>query len=365
MLHLVHVLTSLEYGGIESFALRLLKRLPRDQFRSSIMITTPEQGKRYDDFVAEVNLPAFHCYYQHRRRVRFIRALSRQLKGIRPDIVLSYAYGTHAMVAIASWLAGVPRNYVRVAGEPVRHLKKSKLMTKLGRPFCHGEIAVSKATARQLVENIGLPANRVFTIENGCEVEEIQSRANRSADIPSDTLRLIMVSRMDDAKDHETLLQAVAKLNAQGKKVELQLAGEGPSRPSHEALARQLGIVDQVQFLGNCQNVPELLGQADFLVHSTRTEGMPNVLLEAMAAEIPIIASDIEPCRELLQNGVCGKLFVKGDVHSLIQTIVDLQSDQVLQKQLTSRAAQRVREQYHVDRMAQRYIHLFQHGTPD
>lgn len=365
MLHLVHVLTSLEYGGVESFALRLLKRLPADQFRSTLVMTTAEKGKRFDEFVAQVQLPVIECHYQHRRRFRFIWELSRKFKQLKPDLVLSYAFGTHAMVAMAAWLARVPRNYVRVAGDPNRHFKKSRMMTRLGRPFCQGEIAVSQSTARMLIEKMGLPISRVHTIENGCEVDEIYQHAQAARTHPPlrQGFRLLMVSRMDDAKDHETLLEAVAKLRQAGRPLQLVLAGDGPSRPEHEARAARLGIAGHVQFLGNCTTVHEQLGYADFLVHSTRTEGMPNVLLEAMAAQVPIIASDIPPCREVLDEGRCGVLFEKENVHALCHAIDGLLADPQRQDAMKQAAAARVKERYSVERMVQQYIQLFQHGT--
>lgn len=364
MLHLVHVLTSLEYGGVESFALRLLKRLPADQFRSTLVMTTPEKGKRYDDFVSQVQLPVYSCHYQHRRRLRFTWALSKEFKSLKPDIVLSYAFGTHAMVAMASWLARVPRNYVRVAGDPNRHFKKSRMMARLGKPFCNGEIAVSQSTASMLIDKLGLPAGRVHTIVNGCEVEEIRQHAQQARDhrTAQPGIRLLMVSRMDDAKDHETLLEAVARLRQTGRPLELVLAGDGPSRTEHEARATRLGIAEHVQFLGNCPTVHEQLGYADILIHSTRTEGMPNVLLEAMAAQVPIIASDIPPCREVLQDGQCGVLFEKENVSALADAIDSLITQPARQQELKQAAAQRVQTCYHVERMVQQYIQLFQHG---
>lgn len=364
-MHLVHVLTSLEYGGVESFALRLLHRLAPQQFQSSILMTTPEQGKRFDDFVAQVQLPVHQCHYEYRRRARFIWALSRKLRELKADVVMSYAFGNHAMVAMASWLAGVPRNYVRVAGDPNRHYIKSWRLTNLARPFCTGEIAVSQSTARMLREKMGLPAERIHTIENGCEVEEIEARvaAVRAKRTKSPALQLLMISRMDDAKDHETLLGALAELRRSGMNVELTLAGDGPSRTSHEALAKSLGITDAVKFLGNCKNIVEQLGQADILVHSTRTEGMPNVLLEAMAGRVPIIASDIPPCREVLNNGKCGLLFPKENRTGLIAAIRQLHDNIELQQQLVNAAAERVRSHYHVNRMVKQYEQLLLHGA--
>ncbi|HMO37282.1 MAG TPA: glycosyltransferase, partial [Gemmatales bacterium] len=267
--------------------------------------------------------------------------------------------------AVACWRGGSPRNFRRKGGAHGRHYQKSWRLTNLARPFCTGEIAVSEATALMLRQKMGLPTERVHTIVNGCEVEEIEAqvRRYRALRTPCNALQLLMISRMDDAKDHETLLSALAGLRQAGLAVELTLAGHCPSRSSHEAPARAPGISEVVRFLGNCSNIPEQLSKADILIHSTRTEGLPNVLLEAMAGRVPIIASDIPPCREVLDHGRCGLLFQKENMQHLMQTIQYLHNHPPLQQELAMAAFQRVQQKYHVQRMVEQYAHLLQFGT--
>ena len=152
-------------------------------------------------------------------------------------------------------------------------------------------------------------------ISNGCDVAAIADRAEaagrcRSAD---DAKRVLMVARLDPIKDQSTLLRAFAAARAPGW--QLQLVGEGPDRPRLEALASELGLDPAQVFLGRRSDIPELLGQADLFAFSTTpAEGFGIVLIEAMAAGLPIIASDVPACREVLREGAAGELLPPGDV---------------------------------------------------
>ena len=129
--------------------------------------------------------------------------------------------------------------------------------------------------------------------------------------------------RLDPIKDQSTLLRAFAAARVPGW--QLQLVGEGPDRPRLEALARELGLNPLQVFLGRRSDIPELLGQADLFAFSTTTsEGFGIVLIEAMAAGLPVIASDVPACREVLFDGAAGELLPPGDVDAWVGRLRDL-----------------------------------------
>jgi glycosyltransferase involved in cell wall biosynthesis len=267
------------------------------------------------------------------------------------------------MVSIAAWLAGVPLTYVRVAGSPLRDRRtrwKSTILAHLARPFCRGEIAVSESVQNQLIEGLGLPGSRVHLIPNGCDIDAIEQRAAaaRATRQSAGPRRIIMVSRMDDAKDHPVLLSAMKLLWAEGCDSQLTLVGNGPMRQEHESIALGLGLSGAVRFLENRTDVPELIGSSDVLTHPTHTEGFPNVLIEAMAARVPIVATDIPPCREILGNGTCGVLVPPRDPEALALAIRRVLEDASLRQQITGAAAQRVRALYDIRVAVERYAQL-------
>ena len=145
-----------------------------------------------------------------------------------------------------------------------------------------------------------------------------------------------MVARLDPIKDQSTLLRAFAAAREPGW--QLQLVGEGPNRLRLEALASELGLGPAQVFLGRRSDIPELLGQADlFALSTTPAEGFGIVLIEAMAAGLPIIASDVPACREVLLEGAAGVLLPPGDVSAWARQL------QVLMTSVSEREAMAAR----------------------
>jgi glycosyltransferase involved in cell wall biosynthesis len=245
---------------------------------------------------------------------------------------------------------------------------KSSVLAHLARPFCTGEIAASKQVGDELVRRLRLPRRRVHNVNNACDVLGIADRAAkvRLLRIKNDPPIILMVARMDDAKDQPTLIQACALLTRSGFPIRLRFAGEGPERAKHEALCRNEGIEDLVEFLGSRRDVPELIGECDLAVLATHTEGFGIVLAEAMSAGTPVIATDIPVCRDVLDSGRCGLLVPPRDVEALADAIRRLLEDAVLRDRLARAGRARAAELYDIKHMVDRYAALLadSNGNP-
>lgn len=181
-------------------------------------------------------------------------------------------------------------------------------------------IANSNGVADDLVA-LGLDGSRIVAIPNGVECDRITEATQRSVALPtpanaSDPL-IITVGRLVAQKDHATLIRAFARLSAP---VRLTILGEGPERPRLELLARGLGVNDRIAFPGYVTNPFSLMVRADLFVLSSRYEGMPNVLLEALACGLPIVSTDCpHGPAEILEDGLFGSLVPVGDCKRLAQ----------------------------------------------
>jgi glycosyltransferase involved in cell wall biosynthesis len=210
------------------------------------------------------------------------------------------------------------------------------------------------------MDDLRLPRRRLRVIPNCCDVSDIAERAEEARrNRQNDSLcRILMVSRIGRAKDHSTLLEAVQLLKARGRPVELILAGDGGLRKEKEALMLSLGLSGSVSFLGTRTDVAELMGASDIFVLATFDEGLPIVLLEAMAAGIPVVATDIPPCREVLDGGRCGILVPPRNPAALARTIENLLQDRHQCDKLVRVARQRVCDHYDLQLMVERYAQL-------
>ncbi len=135
--------------------------------------------------------------------------------------------------------------------------------------------------------------------------------------------RLIMVGTLEPHKDHATLLKAMPAIVRAMPAVQLWLAGDGSLRDHLENLSASLGLADTVTFLGSRRDVPALLGQSDaFVFSTTREEGLGTVLIEALAAGLPIVASDVPACAEALDGGRWGTLVSPADPEALAAALI-------------------------------------------
>ena len=323
-LRIAHIISVMDYGGVEAMALLLLKQLPTSEFEHHIIYVGRRAPARLSEFTA-LSKSVSTIPYSLWRWYRFTRQISRALQERQIDAVLCHNFGQHPFVGLGASWAGIQRVYTIVASSPCMTSGarlRNRLKGWLGRRWCKLEVAVSSPVAQELVTDLGLPADRVRTIVNCCLTEEISERADLSRRRRTVTEpQLLMVARMDDAKDHDMLLQAISVLKKQGLTPKLCLAGEGPRKGELIQKCHSLDITYQVIFHGARHDIPELLGACDLFVFATKTEGFGLALIEAMSAGIPIISSDLPVCRQILDDGKCGVLVPVGNANLLAEKI--------------------------------------------
>jgi glycosyltransferase involved in cell wall biosynthesis len=193
-------------------------------------------------------------------------------------------------------------------------------------------IAVSSDIRNELVRH-GARAERVTTILNGIDDREFQRHPDQSAAVRS-ALGLSerefvvgAVGRLEPQKRFDLLLRAVAQVRTTFAEVRLLVAGDGSQRESLDAQCRALGLAGVARWLGHVPDVAHLHHAFDLFVQSSDYEGTPNAVLEAMALETPVVATDAGGTRELLTDGVEGTIVARGDAHALAGAIARALSD--------------------------------------
>ncbi len=362
-----HVIGALNYGGVETCALNLLMNLPRPLIESRVYFIGESLTGRRIEF-EEAACDFQHVPYVSPHRLRFMKRLAKALREDRIDTVLCYSFGNHAWVSMAAWLARVRRSYVCVGGSPVRSpmtLLKCVVLAHIARPFCAGEIAPSYQVRDELTNGLWLPARRVHVVENFCDVFEIARRAagSRAFRRGKETPSILMTARMDDAKDHDTAIKAIAMLVRSGRSLKLRFAGDGPRRARLESLCKNEGLAGEVEFLGDRADVAELLGLSDIAVLATHTEGFGLAIAEAMSASKPVIATSLPVTREVLDDGRCGLLVRPRDPGTLAAAIELLLADRALRERLVSSAFEKAAKRYNIDRAIEEYTTLLTGGV--
>jgi glycosyltransferase involved in cell wall biosynthesis len=178
---------------------------------------------------------------------------------------------------------------------------------------------------------------------------------------------VICIGRLCYQKGIDVLLQSWSLLHEkqyiQKIRAKLLIVGDGPMRQQFEAMAEALGIADSVEFRGEQRDVAAYFHQGTIAVLPSRSEGMPNVLLEAMACALPCIATRVSGCEELIQHGVNGLLVEPEDYEELAQTLLTLLTHPTLARSYGAAARATVEQYYSLEHIVDMYIELYRECT--
>ncbi len=282
-------------------------------------------------------------------------ALSRYFRRTRPDIAMTLSIPTAlAALAAASRIESGPKivvrqsNVVQIKNVPrysgVDRRWRDPLVARLY-PKAAAIIAVSEGVADNLTHICGIDPNRVYPVANGILLEEVERLSAEPVNHPwlkdGQTHPVITaVGRLVPKKDYETLLRAFvpAKNKFQAR---LLVLGEGKERRRLEAMARDLDIVEAVDFVGRVPNPFAYLARSSLYVLSSTYEGMPSALIEALACGCPAVSTDCPSGpSEILDNGRFGRLVTIGDVDGLAHAMLDTLTNPPPREQQRARGRQ-------------------------
>jgi glycosyltransferase involved in cell wall biosynthesis len=315
---------NLAAGGAERAALKLAGGLAARGFDVDLVLAAAT-GPRVHEIPPEVRVVDLRA----RRVLTGLPALVRYLRRERPDAIASFLDHGNVVALCARRLARYPGTVVVVAqntlSEAARHGKsrRDRLMPRLVTrcyPWADRVVAVSAGVAADLVRIARLPPEHVRVISNPIVDDDLAALAARPVDHPwfRDGVGVFVAAgRLRPQKDFATLLHAFARLRER-RRARLLILGEGPERPALEALVARLGLEADVSLPGSTTNPYGFFSRATAFVLSSRWEGLPTVLVEAMSCGAPAIATDCPSGpREILAGGRHGALVPIGDAGAL------------------------------------------------
>jgi glycosyltransferase involved in cell wall biosynthesis len=235
----------------------------------------------------------------------------------------------------------------------VKHTRRTPLYYSIDR-FCLRRYEAVLCVSEDLHDEClrcGVPHVRCVVIENGIDTDEYRrgrrpTEAKRHLGFPEDRLLIGAVGRLSVEKGFDLLIRATDRLIRDGLDVELRVFGEGDERPRLEQLIRSLGRADRIHLMGYRAELIPVYEALDVFALSSHREGLPNVVLEAMAMEVPVVATRIAGLPRLLQHGEDGQLIAPGDVPALTQALALLLRNPGLRTRLGHAARRKVQTQY-------------------
>lgn len=359
-LRVMFVITSMPVGGAETLLVELVRRLDRDRFAPELCCLK-HFGPLGRVLAAEV--PAHTGLLAHKYDLAVLVRLVRLMRRRRIDAVVTVGTGGDKMFwgRLAAWLGGVPVivSALHSTGLPDRVEWPNRLLAPLTDAF----VAVAEPHGRYLAEHEGCPAGKVHVIPNGVDVEKfhprwpgrrLQGELRLEADVPVAGI----VAALRPEKNHELFLRAAAMVRQRLPRARFLIVGDGPQRQRLESLARELELAQAAQFLGTRRDVPELLALIDVVLLTSHMEANPISILEAMAAEKPVVATRVGSVAEAVVDGRTGYLVTPGDPRQTADRVVELLGDRERAAAMGRAAREQVIARWSVRRTVEGYQDL-------
>lgn len=359
---------SLSGGGAERVTATLANHWATKGWQVTIVTVTGRERDFYSLNPSVQRIPlnldshsqsAAHAVLNNLRRVRAVR---RVLQRERPYVAVAMMATANVTLALAGRLAGVPTIGSERVHPPTLPLGKAwEILRRWSYPKLTALVAQTHQSADWLRDHA--PAPTIQVIPNPVVFPMVLQEPRLS---PAQTLGafkhpkvLLGVGRLEQQKGFEHLLQAFALLMQKYPEWVLVILGEGKLRKGLECEAERLALGERICMPGSVGNVGEWFGAADLYVLTSRFEGFPNTLLEAMAHGVPAVAVDCETGpREIVTHNVNGVLVPLDDQDALVSALDKLMSSSVLRAKYSRRAVE-VRQQYSVERVARQWEELF------
>lgn len=284
-----------------------------------------------------------------------VRELRKLIRAWKPDAFFAHGFSDHIWGRRAAVAEQVPHIFHVEHNSRERYTPRRLQQALALAPHTQASIGVSEGVRQSLIAR-GFPEDRCIAIPNGIDLRQFPSALQPGQWAQRDA-KIVMVARFARQKDHQTLLQALALLRNKGIRPLLELAGSGSARLRRKVqkLVQQLGLQEQVRFLGNVSDLPQRLAGTQIFVLATHWEGMPLALVEAMAAGCACVASDVPGVRGVFRDGEEGILVPHADAVSLAQALARLLADCAYAQSLGHAAHARAFGSYGQDRMWHQY----------
>lgn len=360
MTRLLWLIDSLTVGGAESLILPFARKLDRSRYALTVCCLSTVAGNAIEPQLREEGVTVVNLGARNLRDRAAFRRLVDLVQREKFDLVHAHLPYASIWSAVLSRNTGVPSiASLHVAPSATRELfntlrhrvmteVRDRLMRFVMKRWSSRVVSVSDALRRIYLERGGLDPAKMRVVHNGIELDRFRrdrtiTRAfvEREFHLPSDARIAVTVAVLRPKKGIEVLLDAATRV----PDAHFLIVGDGPKRQEWEALARELGIAERIRWAGYRRDVDAILAGCDLFVHPSLDDAFPTVLLEAMAAGLPVVATRVGGIPEIV-NEFTGRLVPAGDATELGSAIAVLLGDDVARKRMSVAAERTATEKF-------------------
>ncbi len=366
-LKVIHLVEDLKIGGAERVIADTALGLDRKKYEASVWCVTRggETATELSEKGIEVKILGISNYHNPLSTFK----MTRLLKAAKPDIVHTHGYFASVIGRLAAKRAGTPVILAHVHSTYWEYKKRHIMIERRLSRFTQKIICCSKAVENFVQNTEKITDNKTIVIYNGVDEERfypLQSPASIRAEFGLDEEAAVVgtVSSLTPHKGHEYLIQAASLVLDTLPPVKFLIVGDGPLRKRLEEQAKELNIHSSVIFTGKRKDIPEILSLLDvFVLPSHTREGLGIAIIEAMAAERPVVATDIGGIPEVVDDGETGVLVPPEDTEALSKAIITLLQDPPRAKTMGEKGRTRIKEMFTTTKMLSEIEHVYQSLT--
>ncbi|TEB06610.1 Glycogen synthase [Pelotomaculum schinkii] len=353
----LHVIPSLSTGGASCLVTDLLCSLDSTCFEIGLCSLYEDTNNNLSKRLRDSNIELFFLNKKQGLDVPIIYRLWKIFKTYRPDIIHVHQRAI-LYTLLPAIFSKVPRRL-----ETIHSMaeweggRDTRLVRRFAYKYCgFVPVAVAKNVAASIKRVYKI--KEVLVIQNGITTRKYQAvKVTEPIDKP---ISLIHVARFSPEKNHALFIQALKKVvEARPGRIKAFLVGTGPQLQSIRLMVQTYCLEKVVEFMGERQDIAELLGYSDGLVLTSNIEGLPLVVLEAMAAGKPVIATNVGGIPEVIDNGKTGILIPPYDIDTLTESIIDLIDHREYFTAMGLKGAAVVRERFDLTRVVDEYKNLY------
>jgi starch synthase (maltosyl-transferring) len=352
-----YVIGELGKGGAEYQLYELVRGLDRSRVLPRVFALS--QGGYWAEPLRALGIDVTEVPSRRSLEWRRLRALRRALAAFRPHVLHSVLWSGNTYGRLAALGLGIP---VVIAAERnvVRRPGWQRALERALDVVTDRYLVNSAAIVDELAERGRLPRVKMQVIHNGIDLGRLppfdadRVAARRAAGFDPGRRLVAQIGRLEPQKDYPTFLAAAARIAARTDDVDFLVVGEGGLRRELEAETARLGLASRVRFTGVRHDVPTLLGGVDVLVLASRFEGLPNVVIEAMAAGAVAVATDVGGTRELIVPGETGAIVPVGRADAIADAVLELLDDPGRARKAAVAARRRIEDRFTIEAMVRR-----------
>ncbi len=343
LIRLAHVIDNLRLAGTQTALLHLAAGLASRGYAQRIYYFNDRHHPNHVEHLKATGAEVIHLGRMPLAALR----LARELRSWRPQVVQTFLPASDLIGRAAAKLARAPAIVTSIRARNIDKPGWLRWLDRRTMGWADRVVFNALAVVPFALDNEGVRDEQVVVIPNGVRTPE---PVRPPAKDPGDPFVVGTVGRLRPQKDIGTLLRAAALLQDQVP-LTLWIIGDGELFPELEALTVSLELLGQVRFLGTRQDLYALYPQMDLYAHPALFEGMPNAVMEAMAHGLPVVATDIDGVRELIQDGRTGWLVPPGDPAALADRILAALKDHEMASAAGRAAAEEMQRNFSVERM--------------